>query len=456
MKFKIYIVLAVFLMSVTSCEKSLEDLNLDPTRVTDVELRLMLPEIIAQSMYSEGATGARAIGIVMQQFFGIDAQQLAYNDYIMGEDLMNNYWGTGLYSGALRSCSVMMAKATEEEASFYNGVGAILMANQYGIATSWFGDIPYSEALKGTENLKPAYDSQQSVYAGVIASLDSAISTLGNATGYAGGDLIHGGDAAAWIKTARALKARFLMHQAKRNPGNYAAALSEIAQSYASSSEQSAFTFETGQNANYSLNKFGVGRPGTLGFHPQFAAMLEGDPRADLYYIDDGSGNLLFYQAGANLPYSREDATIAMISFAELKFMEAEAQLEGGNASAASDALAAGIMASMEMSGADMAAGQAYADSIVGGTVNLETIINEAYKAYYGNAFGTTWANYRRTGFPNLTPSANGVNGLNPSGVIPQRFLYVESETASNSDNVAAARAAQGGALLDSKLWAFE
>ncbi len=443
-------------MCTTSCEKDLEQLNLDPTRVTDVELRLMLPEIIAQTMYSEGATGARAIGIIMQQFFGLDAQQLAYNDYIMGEDLMNNYWRTGLYSGALRSCQVMMDKATDQEASFYIGVGAILMANQYGIATSWFGDIPYSEALKGTENLKPAYDSQESVYQGVISALDGAINTLGNATGYAGGDLIHGGDAAAWIKTARGLKARFLMHQAKRNSGNYAAALSEIAGSYASIDEQSSFTFETGGNANYSLNKFGQGRPGTLGFHPQFASMLDGDPRADKYFIDDGSGNLLFYQAGADLPYSREDATIAMISFAELKFMEAEAQLQGGNDAAASAALEAGIMASMAMTGTDVESGQAYADSVLGGTVDLETIITEAYKAYYGNAFGTTWANYRRTGFPVLTPSSNGANGLNPSGVIPQRFLYVESETTSNSANVEAARAAQGGGLLDAKLWAFE
>lgn len=454
MKLNIYIFFTAFLLFATSCEQDLGELNQDPTRITQVDLRLMLPEIISQSMYSESGTGGRAIGIMMQQLFGLDAQQLAYNDYVMGEDLMNNYWRTGLYSGALRSCDVMIKQAGEEGAPFYSGVGKIIMANQYGIATSWFGDIPFSEALKGTENLKPSYDTQESVYANVIAMLDAGIADLANPGDYAGGDLIYDGDAASWIKTAQGLKARFLMHQAKRNPGNYAAALSAIAASYATSSEQSLFQFGTALTDSYPLGKFGVRRPGTLGFHPQFAQMLEGDPRADLFYIDDGSGSLLYYSEA--FPFSRSDANIPMISFAELKFMEAEAQLAGGGD--ASTPLRAAIMASMELSGADMTAGAAYADAVVGGSVNLETIINEAYKGYYGHAFGTTWANYRRTGFPALSPSpgAAASEGINPSMGIPQRFLYVESETTSNSDNVEAARAAQGGGLLDAKLWAFQ
>ncbi len=58
--------------------------------------------------------------------------------------------------------------------------------------------------------------------------------------------------------------------------------------------------------------------------------------------------------------------------------------------------------------------------------------------------------------YPALTPSPIGSNGFNPSGVVPRRYLYVESETQTNKDNVAAARAAQGGALLDVDVWAFE
>jgi hypothetical protein len=451
MKKNIFIIFTAFFLFTTSCEKSLEELNIDPTTLSSVDLRLMLPEIITQSLYNEGNGGSRAIGILMQQFFGLDAQQIDYNNYIMGEDLLNNYWRTGLYVGALRSCDVMIKQATEEEATFYAGVGRILMANQYGIATSWFGDIPFSEALKGTESIQPAYDRQQDVYTGVIALLDQAIGDLSSGTGYGGGDLIYGGDAALWIKTARALKARFLLHQAKRSSGNFQTALTEIQNSYSSEAEQSLFQFGTAETQNYSLAKFAIERPSTLGFHPQFAAMLDGDPRGPLYYTE--SDGVFFYD-DTSLPWARNDALVPLISYAEVKFMEAEALLEtGGDPTAA---LRAAIIANMNHVGVASADGVAYADEVVGGTINKETIIVEAYKAYYGYAFSTTWANYRRTGFPAITPSEFGVNGFNPSGVVPRRFLYVESETQTNSSNVAAARAAQGGALLDVDVWAFE
>jgi hypothetical protein len=451
MKRNIYIILGFILLLGVSCEKNLEELNLDPTRLTQVDLRLMLPEIQSQAMFNEGNGGSRAIGIIMQQFFGLDAQQLAYNDYILGEDLMNNYWNTGLYAGVLRSCDVMIKQAEEEGASFYTGVGKVIMAAQFGIATSWFGDIPFSDALKGAESLKPAYDSQEAVYNGVLTMLNEAIATLGSATGYGGGDLIYGGDAALWIKTAKGLKARFLIHQAKRKPANFTEALTELAGSYSSFEEQSLFTFGTAETQNYSLAKFGIERPSTLGFHPQFAAMLEGDPRAPFYYKESG-GSLQYYDP--TLPFARNDASIPMLSYAEVKFMEAEAKAATG--SDASSALKAAIMANMAHVGVDAAAGEAYADEVIAGGVDVETILTEAYKAYYGYNFSTTWANYRRTGVPNLTPSSNGANGLNPSGGIPRRFIYVAGETQTNSENVAAARANQGGALLDADVWAFE
>ena len=212
MKKIIYLFMTIFLLFSTSCEESLEELNIDPTNLAAVDLRLMLPEIISSGAFNEGAGGPRAAGIVMQQFIGLDAQQLQYTDYVLGEDLMNNYWRTGLYAGVLRSCDVMIKQAQEEGATFYEGVGKVMMANQYGIATSYFGDIPFSEALQGTDNLQPAYDSQEAVYQGVIRLLDEAISVLsGSPSGYGGGDLIYGGNASGWLQTARALKARYLI-----------------------------------------------------------------------------------------------------------------------------------------------------------------------------------------------------------------------------------------------------
>lgn len=451
MKYKIFMVLTILCIGFSSCEKKLDELNFDPTVLTEVDLRLMLPEVITQSVFNAGANQNRIAGIVTNQLRGIDAQQLQYTNYVIGADVLNNYWNTGLYSGALRSCQVIIDQADEEGASFYSGVAKILMANQLGIATSMFGDIPFDEALKGSENLKPAYDSQESVYASVQRLLDEGISEISTA-GYAGGDLIFNGDVASWQATARALKARYLMHTYNRNSGAAAAALTQLSSAFAESGQPN-FTFGSSETQNWSLAKFGLERPSTLMFHESFAAMLENDPRLASYATFDGT----FWQYfGAGLKWAQSDATIPLISYVEVKFLEAEATARTGGD--ASSALAEAIQASFDLVGVDEAGYVATASDLSGLDANgvLERIMTEAYKSYYGFNFHETWTNFRRTGYPALEASPDGSNGFNPSGIIPLRFQYTESETSTNSENVEAAQSRQGGALLDAGLWAFE
>jgi hypothetical protein len=459
MNLKSYILLVCLFFGFSSCDTKMDELNLDPTKLTDVELRLMLPEAIVQSMHNEGANQNRIAGIVMQQFEGIDAQQLQYTNYILGEDAVNNYWNLGLYSGVLRSCQVIIDKSVEEGATFYSGVAKILMANQYGLATSFFGDIPFTEALKGTENLKPTYDTQESVYAGVQTMLDNAISDLGTATNYGGGDLIYDGDAAAWIATAKALKARFYIHTGKRNNGAYASALSELGGAFGSLAEQPQFTFESSETANWSLAKFGIERPSTLGISGNFVTMMDADPRQANYMEDLGGPVYDYYNgANANLTWAQSTSTIPMISYVEVKFIQAEALARtGSNAADVGAILADGIAASMVQAGAIDYDAYVTANSDLSGMdmdAMVDKVLTEAYKAYYGYAFHETWANYRRTGIPSLVPSPIGSNGFDPSGVVPRRFLYPESESQTNSANVEAAKGRQGGALLDQPTWA--
>ncbi|MCR9289885.1 MAG: SusD/RagB family nutrient-binding outer membrane lipoprotein [Bacteroidetes bacterium] len=445
----------------TSCEKSLEEINADPTRLTEVAMSLMLPEILGQAAYNQGTNPARVAGIITQQFVGVDAQQLQYNDYVLGEDAMNNYWRTGLYAGSLKSCQVLIDQATRDGATFYSGVAKIIMANEYGIATSMFGEIPFSEALQGVDNLKPAYDSQEQIYAGVLSLLDQGIADLASSTGYVSGDLIFSGDAAAWIATANALKARYSMQLSKRI-GDKASndALSAIANAFTSAAGQPVFNFGTAQTDNWPLAKFGVDRPGTLGIDDRFAQAMtdRNDPRISKY-MEGAPGAWIYYNSpNSNLIWGRNNAPVPLISYAEVKFIEAEAIARtGGDASAT---LAEAITASMELNevAADDYADYVAANGSVSGSVDEQVtkIMEEAYYGYFGHSFIQVWCNYRRTGVPALTPDPDASPGFDPSGIVPQRYLYVESETQTNAVNVQAARDRQGGGLLDNPVWAFE
>ncbi len=450
--------LFIAVLLVPSCsEETLEEINIDPTQLSDVEMRLILPEIITQAAFNKGATTGRMAGIVMQQYEGFDAQQVAYTHYVFGQDAFNNYWNTGLYAGVLRSCQVLMNKAIEVDASFYSGVAKAIMASEYGLAASFFGDIPFSEALKGTENLKPKYDSQESVYNGVLAMFDDAISDLSKGGGYAGGDLIYDGDATAWLAATNALKARYLMHLSKRDGGKYSEVLSALDGAFSNLADQPNFAFGTAQTDNWSLAKFGTERPATLVIGNYFADLMEGDPRKDKYMFTDGTTWFYHENGNADLVWGRDNAVVPLISYVEVKFLEAEALARTGGDP--SEALAAGIEASMIQAEAADYADYVAANSDLSDMSEaevVEKIITEAYKAYYGYAFHETWSNFRRTGYPAITPDALGVNGFNPSGAVPKRFPYVADEVQSNGDNLDAAKAAQGGGDLDDPVWAFE
>lgn len=450
------ILLAVFLTTACS-EETFEEINIDPTQLSDVDMRLILPQIQAQASYNKGATPGRAAGIIMQQFEGFDAQQVQYTQYTFGSDAFNNYWNLGMYTGVLRSCQVLMDKAAEEGATFYGGVAKVIMASEYGLLTSFFGDIPYSDALKGTESLKPVFDKQEDVYKGVQSMLDDAISDLGSGTGYAGGDLIFDGDAAAWVETAYALKARYQMHLQKRDAGAASNVLALLGSAFKSLDDQPTFTFGTAQIDNWSLDKFGIERPSTLIIGQYFADLMTDDPRRDRFMYTDGTTWFYHQPGNADLVYAKPDASIPLISYVEVKFLEAEALARTG--ADASTALAEAIEASMIQAGASDYDAYVTANSDVSGLSQADAvtkILEEAYKGYYGYNFFEVWSNYRRTGIPAITPNPNGSNGFNPSGVVPRRLPYPVSEQQTNLANLQAAQAAQGGALLDVPVWAFE
>ncbi|MCE7997161.1 MAG: SusD/RagB family nutrient-binding outer membrane lipoprotein [Roseivirga sp.] len=452
-----------FIMS--SCD--LEESNVDPSRPLSVNLNLILPSTLGQTAYNQMALPARQPGIVMQYLTGIDAQQVAYSEnYLFTENTFNNYWNFGIYGGVLKDGRDLIALGTEAEQPYYVGIGKILMAEAFGRLTASFGDVPFSDALLGTESLKPAFDTQEQVYDGVQRLLDEAITELSKAAvagGPAGDDLIFSGDAGLWIQTAHALKARFLMHLTKRR-SVYGTVLSELGQAFTTAIDEPRFQWESAITSANPFAKFGIGRPNTLAINPGFGQAMTTrlDPRASKYFELDGTQYNFHNSNNTELIWAQNASLIPLISLVELKLYEAEAKLMTGDAAGAQTALTEAVDASMAQIGVSDAAAiaaykTAYADLAAGATDQdkLNIIITEAYYALYGHQMHTAWTNFRRTGFPAMTPAANGAGGLDPSGAIPVRWLYPSGEQQTNAVNVDAAIANQGGALLDDNTWAF-
>jgi len=98
----------------------------------------------------------------------------------------------------------------------------------FSFMTDFYGDVYYSQALKGREGiLYPVYDKQSDIYAGLLKELETASANITSGTDVVSTtyDLMFGGDKVQWQKFTNSLKLRLLM----RASAKYADAGAKIA-----------------------------------------------------------------------------------------------------------------------------------------------------------------------------------------------------------------------------------
>lgn len=103
----------------------------------------------------------------------------------------------------------------------YQGIFMTFRALLFSFMTDFYGDIYYSEALKGREGiLYPNYDRQADIYAGILDELTEANALIADGTVNisANEDLMFHGDKLQWQKFANSLKLRLLMRASSKLP----------------------------------------------------------------------------------------------------------------------------------------------------------------------------------------------------------------------------------------------
>ena len=423
MKFKTLIIVAVAAFGLTACSDAwLEDKKLDPNRPSEVTMEVLLPAAQAGCGMLQGDVLPRLTSIFMQQMTGTDRQSLAHNRYAqIGEGDFNTPWNNS-YSGALYDLQLIMDMADESGATAYSGIAKIMTAKALGILTDHFGDIPYTDAFNGAGNLKPSFDSQESIYTTIFTLLaDGKIDLAAPSSVSPGGDdLIHGGDLAAWMATADAIKARCLNHLSKTSQYDGAAVIAACddaltAGAYATIGYESALN----QNPWYQFTVID-----RAGYITQYGTMYDmmtasSDPRIDFYRSADS----------LELPaYGSATSALPIVTPFELYFIKAEAQMVGGDATSARESLEDAIESHMTWLGVDATDMATYVAALPA-TTSLELIMNEKYVAMFTST--ESWTDWRRTGYPSISAPA----GANLSD-IPRRMPYPEGEYLYNADNV--------------------
>ena len=435
-KYKISLILiCVFVLY--SCDFG--DTNINPALPSDVSAQAIIPAAQAGMAFAVGGEMVRINGLFMQHFEGVNAQQLDNYQYLVLSSDMDGVWRRA-YASALNPLITVLRKAEDEDSQHTAAMTQVLIAHTIGSLTDMFGDIPYFDALQALDdNFFPEYDAQQDIYTEIQRLLDDAIVKLegDGGTGIVLGneDLMYGGDLDAWTKIARSLKAKYHLRTSKVNPNAYTNALDALESGIAANEDDFQFVFGLSPNEANPQFQFTQDRAGNMEMDQFFVDMLEArnDPRRD-FFVTEEKG----FQP--NSFYTTINSPVVYMSYAEVKFIEAEAELMGnGDVVAAEAALTEAVEASLlritESIDEDYVNTYANFNGLTTDNERLERIMTEKYIALHSHGL-EAWSDFRRTGFPAITPNPLGSNTFNLNGEVPRRLPYPQTEIDLNPTNV--------------------
>ena len=453
-KIGLFVLLAAVL---SSCSKWIDtDMNINPDAPVVVPMDLLLPTVEARLSYDiiQGNDGERTLSLWIQQMTGIARQSQSEGAYSYRAGDAENMWGA-IYSGVMMDAKQLIdiSQEPDTKSTQFEAVGKILTAVTLGYASDVFGDIPFSEALQGDANLNPVFDSQKDIYATIQSLLDEGINLLQNPGGddvfTLDGDIIFGGDVDKWIAAAYALKARYALHLSKVNGDAYTKALGYLGDAMGDASGSAYYYYASGNNNNANPLFLFMQDRGDVRVSDVMIDGLKatGDPRLGAYASPIGDtlvvggvtyppGSYVGAPAGVPLDGASQpgpgiassNTKTPIITFTEVKFIEAECKAKTGDDAGAIVALKAAVAASLNEYGVfDQTWIDAFNTEVdaLSGNALYQRIMSEKWTALMYNY--EAYNDWRRTGIPVLTP--------NPAAgkEIPRRFPYATSPLTYNT-----------------------
>lgn len=413
------------------------------------------------------------------------------------------------YQGVIKNTHDAIEKSKDLPArSNLHQMARIFQSYAYMVLTDEYGEIPYSEGGAGlTANIVlPKYDKQEDIYAGLIKELTEASAALNASGATESGDLLYAGNVTKWKKFANSLLLRAGMRLIKVDPSR--------AQSVAAAAIAAGVITENADNAyirhdpNYT-NPIGGALNGSeaANFYltKPFVDQLKStnDPRLSsiaVRYVGATSGGGQTAAAGntsaavqIGMPIGKDNSTIVaqatadglasfydysqadrrriltisspafLVTASQTLLLMAEARVRNWiTTGTAAQYFADGIRAHMDQMSTyhpGCAIAPADRETYVANTpLNAGSEIEQINIQYWISSFlngPEAFANFRRTGFPALTPNPYGQpnNPDVPNGTFIRRLTYPTSEIAVNTANVNEAISRQGPDKLSTRVW---
>jgi hypothetical protein len=500
-KIKKYISLSILAVLFAACDKGFDELNVNSTAATSIDPAFILNDAILNTTFTTG-TAIYDMGIV-QQIVSPNSGVLTGANYNQDNRNATETMWVRYYRSVVRNTKdvILQANARGNRGNLVQ-MARIWQAYAFMVLTDTYGDVPYSQAGKGFTDqvVLPVYDSQDAIYADIIKELTEASGALSTSNRIEVGDIMYGGDVNKWKRLGYSLLLRAGMRisqvdAAKAQTAISAAFAGGVMQSntdncvikhdanYLNSNGQmlnsteannfyipAAFVNQLKSTSDPRLKSIAVRYVGAASGPNQNASLASTDPTVQIGMpmgYDNGGITAVAKAAGlaSFYDYSQIDRTrmmkttapLYLITHAQNQLLLAEAATKGWVSGSAATYYKNGIEAHMlQMADYDAKSSVAANEIATYLTANplganaLQDIGTQYWIASFLNG-PEAFANFRRTGYPALTP--NPFPGKDISGQFINRLTYPNSEISVNGVNVKAAVAKQGADNLDTKVW---
>jgi hypothetical protein len=217
---KIFYILAMlvgFAVMATSCKKKFQDLNSNENEATHVPASLLFNGV-ENALFDAPYTMYER----WSQYYCCNYDYYGNNRYDFGSGETSPPRNVNLFS-TLKNVLKMEDEAINGGASALNPYSALakfFKAYFFTKMSLQMGDLPMAEALQGSANLTPVYDSQKKIFQQAFVWLDSANTDLGqliaknDAT--LSGDIYLNNDLSKWRKVVNTFRIRLLVELSKK------------------------------------------------------------------------------------------------------------------------------------------------------------------------------------------------------------------------------------------------
>jgi hypothetical protein len=502
----IAVLISAFLFIFDSCTKNFEEINTDPN---NPGIDKAAPDMLLTDAIEVLSDRVQEIfvGEEMGNCWVQHQAKVQYTDedrYIYRTSVVNASW-TSLYANSGMDVQTLYNVAVSRQHENYQGVALVLKVYIASLLTDLWGPVPYTQAWLGSENLSPAYDSQESIYRDLILKLEEANALLTVDGEAISGDILYNGDIMKWKKFANSLKLRLLLRMSGKDAAFATSEMGKVMADpatypiFESNDDNAALQYLGSAPNNHPWNENRKTRDDHRVSNTLIDQMWTNSPwldwRVAIYANTDGNntyegmpngltssqaasfnGNGIKNTCKVGSYFTNASCPGMLMSFAELKFILAEAAFKnfispGGNDVAGVYYLE-GIYGSYNQYGDALIeaaynspATPAFPDTWTADSLALDFLVSDYYGWDPANGMELIgkqkWAamfdqglqafiEWRRIGYPVLIPAAEGMN----DGKVPVRFPYPTDEYARNPSNVAAAIEMLGGPDdLNTRVW---